>query len=222
MLARTIHEISLLTYPYEVILVTERNNHHMIHAGQQMGTILEFQDKSPLLFHGRTKGAIKAKGEVLVFMNEHDFLSTATIARMTAEILSGRTVIFELPPIQNVIRGIDLAKRALNSILQPSLKSASMLDVPYGMHRSTFNNVTAASLANPALALAKTIFKGFPVQVYPFYDVQVSELLKVNQLNELHSVIVGDHLEAIHWITLHTNQRGNKTDLERKREVIHQ
>ncbi|QQE79940.1 glycosyltransferase [Alicyclobacillus sp. SO9] len=118
---------------------------------------------------------------------------------------------------------VTVVRRFLNLALErEDLGAASMTAVPHAMHREVIEAIGAHSLAVPPLAQVKAILAGFQVAaVHP-----VNVMSKNRFQRELHGkrhgkpwerLVLGDHLEAFHFMLSELGPRGLFPDKIRKR-----
>ncbi|UUZ84324.1 hypothetical protein LJK88_11810 [Paenibacillus sp. P26] len=120
------------------------------------------------------------------------------------------------------VHSVILSKYALNNILSPPhLKGSSLTAIPHALSRRALKEIGAENLAVPPKALAIAARKGLKIKGVHYFEVGRTNPRKRRGPNDpLKDLIVGDHLEAIHYVLEHTDHRGGMTDLGRRREMV--
>jgi hypothetical protein len=121
------------------------------------------------------------------------------------------------------VHNVVLAKHGLNIALsRPDLTGASMTTIPHAISRKALIHIGAENLAVPPKALAVAIYKGLDVRAVQYIDVGRTNprRRKKYKVDPLEYLIVGDHLEALFWLTQVSNNRGNLSDLWRIRDIV--
>jgi len=175
---------------------------------------------------GRSIGAREAVGEILLFIDADMLIPAPKLKVFVDSVERGIDVAlndYSGPVDLPVVHGVVLAKHALNTLLgRPDLAGASMTAIPHAISRRALSTIGCSSLSVPPLAHAMAIRQGLNVErVAP---VNVGKLnpvrLKRERKNSLEPLIVGDHLEAIHWWLRHTDFRGGYEDGSRQRGMV--
>ncbi|WP_338044802.1 glycosyltransferase [Paenibacillus lignilyticus] len=173
---------------------------------------------------GRSVGAAAASGQVLLFLDGDMIIKASGLKAFVQSVLHGGVDValndYSGPTNKSSVHSVVLAKHALNTILRrPDLKGTSMTAVPHAISRAALMRIGADALAIPPLAHAKAVQRGLIVQAVKRINVGKLNLPRKQRerTNPLELLIVGDHLEAIDWLTKQTNDRGGYMDLERKR-----
>lgn len=223
---RVIQEAASVHPRTEVIVVVNGSTDGSAAIAQRMGArVLLFAEP---LGHdvGRSVGAQAAKGDVLLFI-DGDMVISASKLRPFVRAVEEKGVDAALndysgPVDKSIVHSVVLAKHALNSMLQrPDLHGVSFTAVPHAISRRCLLAIGAEALAVPPLAHAKAICSGLKVSAV--YTVNVGRLNKPRtgreRRNPLEKLIVGDHLEAIHWVITQTDDRGGFEDHTRRRDM---
>lgn len=211
----------------EVIAVVNGSTDRTAALARRMGArVLEYA--SPLGHDvGRSIGAAEAKGSILLFMDADFVIRVEDLIPLVKAVREGVDVALNsyLGPTEKWhAHSVIVAKHALNIMLsRPDLRGASLTTVPHAMSRSALDRIGSEHLAVPPKAHAIAIHLGLNVQ--PVHLIQVGTINRRRRKNAngadwLGRLIVGDHLEALHWLMEHTNERVNRTDLSRARELV--
>jgi hypothetical protein len=176
---------------------------------------------------GRSIGARAAKGNVLLFIDGDMVIQARHLRPFVQAIASGEADV-ALNDYSGPTGGVDvhpvvLAKHALNIVLdRQDLKGTSLTAVPHAMNRHAIDTVGTDSLAVPPLAQAKAVEAG--LRIKPVYHVNVGKKNRRRYRRErtqpLDQLIVGDHLEAIKWLTDRSGERGGCGDNDRNRHLV--
>lgn len=211
----------------EVIVVANGSTDGSREIAQKMGArVIAFE--RPLGHDvGRSIGASAARGEIILFTDGDVVIPTRELIPFVQAIGAGADVALNQytgPTRKNHVHSVVAAKHALNIVLfRDDLTGASLTTIPHAMTRKAIETIGIENLAIPPLAHAIGISKGLEVRLAHY--VNVGSRNRKRRRNEqgknpLEQLIVGDHLEAIHWIVHETNRRGNHTDLARLRDKV--
>lgn len=157
---------------------------------------------------GRAIGARAAQGEILLFLDGDMVLSAVKLRPFVDVIARGRADValnnYSGPVHTSRVHPVVLAKHALNEMLgRPDLKGTSLTAVPHAMSRGALSVIGSESLLVPPLAHAKAAAAGLRI-VLPI-RVDVGRCNRPRRERErsrpLHRLIIGDHLEAIAWLS---------------------
>jgi glycosyltransferase involved in cell wall biosynthesis len=225
-IARVIRNAARVHPETEVIVVANGSTDGTKQLAERMGAkVIHYHEP---LGHdvGRSVGASAAKGDILLFTDGDLVIPTSELRPFVQAVEGGVDVALnryagptDKPRVHNVV----LAKYALNAALHRSdLRGASMTAVPHAISRNALNRIGAEHLAVPPKAHAIAIVGGLNVQPVHYVDVgRINPKRRRNQgVDPLERLIVGDHLEALHWFALATDPRGRHTDLSRLREIV--
>ncbi|BBH18682.1 hypothetical protein Back11_00270 [Paenibacillus baekrokdamisoli] len=223
---RVIREASRLHSQTEVIVVANGSTDGSVALAKRSGAqVIEFFNA---LGHdvGRTIGAAAARGQVLLFIDGDMVISAEKLRPFIHSVLHDGVDValndYSGPTNKKFVHSVVLAKHALNALMQRSdLKGTSMTAVPHAVSRLALEKIGAAALSVPPLAHAKAIHHGLVVKAVQHVNVGKLNLPRVERerTQPLEMLIVGDHLEAIEWLTVQTDKRGGFTDMLRKREM---
>ncbi|RAP78623.1 glycosyl transferase [Paenibacillus montanisoli] len=173
---------------------------------------------------GRGVGAAAASGQALLFIDGDMVIPASELRPYVQSVLHGGVDValndYSGPTNKANVHSVVLAKHALNMMLRrPDLKGTSMTAVPHAISSSALERIGADALAVPPLAHARAVMLGLTVRAVKRVNVGKLNLLRKQRerTNPLEYLIVGDHLEAINWLTKQTDDRGGYPDMERKR-----
>ena len=175
---------------------------------------------------GRAVGARAASGDILLFIDGDMVIRREALAAFVRAIEAGADVAlndYHGPTRTSRVHGVVLAKHALNAALgRADLGGASMTAVPHALSRRALEAIGADALAVPPLAQAKAAVLGLNIRLAG--RVPVGRLNPPRRARErsrsLEPLIVGDHLEAIAWLTEQAGPRGGFGDGERRRGKV--
>ncbi|WP_308635573.1 glycosyltransferase family 2 protein [Paenibacillus silvisoli] len=173
---------------------------------------------------GRGVGAAASRGQVLLFIDGDMVIPASELKPYVQSVLHGGVDValndYSGPTNKATVHSVVLAKHALNAILRrPDLKGTSLTAIPHAISRVALQRIGADALAVPPLAHVRAVVLGLTIR--PVKRVNVGKLnmprKERERTNPLEYLIVGDHLEAIDWLTRQTGDRGGFADMERKR-----
>lgn len=175
---------------------------------------------------GRRVGAEAAKGQILLFIDADMIIPVAELRPFVKAVLEGVDVAlndYSGPTGGRKIHPVVVAKHSLNALLGRSdLKGASLTAVPHAMSRRVIEAIGYEALEVPPLALVAALLRGYKVRAV--HSVHVGRMNPVKyrggQDDPLTSLIVGDHLEAVHRLILERGSRGGYSDLGRQRDKV--
>lgn len=177
---------------------------------------------------GRRIGAEFAKGDVLLFIDGDMVIPAFHLKPFINAVLSGVDVAlnkYRGPVDKDPIHPVILAKHVLSaSLLRPDLEGASMTAIPHAISRNALQSIGVEALEIPPLAMARAIESGLEVKAVHTVSVgkknRSRHKSRAGITDPLSSLIVGDHLEALHWILTKQGYRGGYGDLGRKRDQV--
>ncbi len=176
---------------------------------------------------GRSIGAQRARGNVLLFIDGDMVIRARELRPFVSAIESGGADValndYDGPIGTAQVHGVVLAKFALNALLRRyDLGGASMTAVPHALSRRAIETIGAEALAVPPLSHAMAVSMGLDVRTVHY--VPVGALNPPRRRRErkqsIEPLIVGDHLEAVDWLTARHGIRGGCEDLQRQREIV--
>jgi glycosyltransferase involved in cell wall biosynthesis len=210
----------------EVIVVANGSTDGSKEIALQMGTKVISFDKPLGHDVGRSIGAAEAKGEYLLFIDGDIVIPAIKLTPFIRALDNGVDIALNkyLGAIRkSVVHNVVLAKHALNTCLSLSkLKGASLTTIPHAIRREAVEKIGIEHLAVPPKAQAVATWLGLNIQAVHYVNVGSTNPRKRKKIrpDPVEQLIMGDHLEAIHWYLQQTNARGNLTDLNRKRELV--
>lgn len=177
---------------------------------------------------GRSVGAAAVDADIYLFADADIVISAENLMPFVWAVAQGTDV--ALNDLSRIIgRGHDnvsLAKSFLNHALgRPELGIASLTCVPHALSRKAVDVITPAHLAVPPIAHADAVLSGLVVRAVHGVDVVMT-----NRLHPIDSpsrsqmllakTIVGDHVEALHYVTAKLGPRGGFHDMQRRRDLL--
>lgn len=179
---------------------------------------------------GRAVGAARAAGDVLLFLDADLPVPASDLDPFLQAVASGVDVALNRidPHVSPAARShpVNVAKRFLNCTLgRPELGYASLTAVPHALSRRVLERLGPGALAVPPKALAQAVAAGLRVEAVHPVDVVHGNVrrpgLNVGRASPVEQLILGDHLEAIHWVLAQADSpRGPFPDLGRRREFL--
>ncbi|MEI7024939.1 glycosyltransferase family 2 protein [Paenibacillus sp. y28] len=215
-------------HPYtEVIVVVNGSTDGTEQIARKAGAnIISFPEP---LGHdvGRSVGAREAKGQILLFTDGDIVIRSGHLAKLVQAIQSGTDVALNgyLGTVSKQdVHSVVLVKHVLNIALhRPDLLGASMTTIPHAISRRALQVIGTEHLSVPPLAMAMAIVHGLKVRRVHYIEVGTTNRKRGRGGKDgdpLEQLIVGDHLEALHWYLSASNARGFRTDLARQREAV--
>lgn len=192
----------------EVIVVVNGSRDRSAHIARRAGAhVIYFRQA---LGHdvGRAVGAKQARGDVLLFIDGDMVIHAHLLKRYIEPILNN-----ELDSTLNSYTGrtnrrqvhsVVTAKFALNILLdRADLLGCSMTAVPHALHRRVCEQIGYAALAVPPVAQAKIVRAGWRIAPVQYVNVGKLNARRVSRerVTPLARLIIGDHLEAIQWLS---------------------
>ncbi|BBI35026.1 hypothetical protein KCTCHS21_44250 [Cohnella abietis] len=210
----------------EVIVVVNGSTDGSLDIARKSGAKVILYDHPLGHDVGRSLGAREAQGNILLFIDADMIIPAAKLRVFVDAVANGVDVAlndYSGPVKKTVVHGVILAKHALNALLGRSdLEGASMTAIPHAMSRRALSVIGASALSVPPLAHTMAIREGLSVK--RVIHVNVGKLnpmrTKRERKNSLEPIIVGDHLEAIHWWLRNTDSRGGYEDEVRQRWMV--
>lgn len=174
---------------------------------------------------GRALGAKAAEGEVLLFLDGDLPMRPASLLPFVKTCYDGAHVALnDLNPFvasASTIDYVTMAKYYLNCLLsRRDLGICSLTAVPHAMTKRAALAIGWENLAVPPKAHAMAVFQGMKVSRAATVNVFRANKLRPDH-NEVGKMILGDHIEAIHWLQACTSARVNITDAHRRRAYAH-
>ncbi|MFD2384377.1 glycosyltransferase family 2 protein [Paenibacillus xanthanilyticus] len=168
---------------------------------------------------GRAVGAEHARGDVCLFLDGDMIIPAAQLKPFVQAVLQGGVDValndYSGPTNKMQVHSVVLAKHALNTMLnRPDLAGTSLTAIPHALSRKALETIGTQSLSVPPLAHAKAVRLG--LRVVPVQRVNVGKLNLPRRERErvapLERLIMGDHLEALEWLALHSGARAGFAD----------
>ncbi|WP_223299004.1 glycosyltransferase family 2 protein [Paenibacillus darwinianus] len=207
--ARRVHEDT------EVIVVANGTRDGSDAIAEAAGArVISFRDP---LGHdvGRSVGAQAANGGILLFIDGDMVINAEDLRPFIRAIEAGADVAlnnYHGPARMRRVHGVVLAKHALNTLLGRSdLGGASPTAVPHALGRRALQAIGPDALSVPPLALAKAVKAGLDIRLPHYVNVgKRNPLRRTRERRQpLERLIVGDHLEALHWWMSVSENGGN-------------
>jgi glycosyltransferase involved in cell wall biosynthesis len=180
---------------------------------------------------GRAIGAYHATGAILLFLDGDMVIPSNSLKPFLRSVQNGLDLALNAYPKQHKRyppHPTVTAKHALNIILgRADLRAASMTCIPFAMSKRAVKTIGIRHLAIPPLAHAIAIHQGLRVGVGGYVNVGLQNPLRkrpksIVGYDPICELILGDHLEAIHYVIQEKGVRGGFHDLERLRDLIPQ
>lgn len=196
-------------------------------AREQGAIVIEYAE---ILGHdtGRALGAAAACGKYVLFLDADIVWQLQDLIPFIRALDRGADIALNTYPLPNdryFHHPTAIAKRALNIILhRPSLNAASLTTVPHAMRRSVMHKIGPSVLAIPPLALARATMAGLKIVGAHFVNVRSKNcwISRYRKNYTTQDLILGDHLQAIHYIIRKRGERAGFSDLRRKRHLVDQ
>lgn len=212
--------------PLEIIVVANGSTDGSKEIAQASGARVITFDQPLGHDVGRGVGALHASGDILLFIDGDIVIPAAQLRPFVHAVHKGVDVALNRysGPVQTKqVHPVVLAKHALNSMLgRDDLRGASMTAIPHALSRRALHIIGADNLAVPPKAQTIALVKQLRVETIRNVDVSTRNPKRRGGtgVDPLRDLIVGDHLEAIHWLTQATNTRAHHSDLARNRSLV--
>ncbi len=221
-----LRQVFSLPAPVEAILVVNGSTDRTRDLAERSGAKVIFFDRRLGHDVGRSVGAKAAQGDILLFVDGDFAVSAGDLMPFIHACGNGVDVAlnrYNGPVARRKVHRVVLAKHALNVILgREDLQGASMTTVPHAMTRNALERIGAEHLAVPPKAQAIAVHRALNVQAVHRVDVGRRNPIRRTRykVDPLLHLILGDHLEAIHWSMEATDERMHRADTERNRERV--
>lgn len=175
---------------------------------------------------GRRVGAEAAKGRALLFIDADMVIPAGHLRPFADAVLEGGVDValngYSGPPNRREPHPVVVAKHVLNAWLaRPDLRGASLTAIPHALSRKALQTIGSSLLDVPPLALAAAVIRGLEVRAV--HTVQVGRInprRRKGSRDILTSLVLGDHLQAIHGLIQEKGVRGGYDDLGRLRDKV--
>lgn len=210
----------------EVIVVTNGSTDGTREIANRLGAkVINF--KEPLGHDvGRSVGARAANGKVILFTDGDIVIRTEDLIPLVKAVEQGGADVAlnqYLGPVEKSnVHNVVLAKHVLNIALsRQDLQGASMTTIPHAMSIEALRSIGEDNLSVPPKAQAIAICKGLQVRAVHYVNVgRINRIRRRGKKDPLEQLIVGDHLEALHWAANASDDRCGKPDLARLRSIV--
>ncbi|MDB5083923.1 MAG: hypothetical protein JWN30_809, partial [Bacilli bacterium] len=179
---------------------------------------------------GRGLGVLQESGEAYLFLDGDIHIRKEDLSRFIASM--EEDIDIGLNDLTNVLQGVairdpvTMLKLFLNLVLnRKDLGAASLTAVPHIARAEAIRVIGVSSLCVPPLAHTKAILAGLRVKAVQEVDVIKTNLFR-RELHQhrfgkpLQQLIIGDHLEAIHYLITSVGKRGYFADDIRRRDLL--
>ncbi|GIP39124.1 hypothetical protein J31TS4_24040 [Paenibacillus sp. J31TS4] len=223
-LAAVISEAYSIHPRTEVIVVANGSKDGSSKIAESMGARV-YHYEEPLGHDvGRSIGAEHAKGEILLFLDGDIVIPKEKLKPFIWAIQRGADVAlnrYNGGVKRKKVHPVVLSKHAFNVMLgHPELKGASLTAIPHAISKKAVEIIGSSLLAVPPKAQAAAFLKGLKIRTPIFVDVGKPNPLKRGRRDPVKALIIGDHLEAIHWYIQQTDNRGEMADDKRMRKLV--
>lgn len=175
---------------------------------------------------GRSVGARAAKGGIILFTDGDMVIPAKEMMPLVRAVERGVDVAlnqYQGPVRKFNVHRVIIAKHALNTLLsRTDLKGASLTTVPHAISRRALDTIGSEAFAVPPKAQAMAVHKGLIVKAVHPINVGLKNPIrrKSRGKDPVGDLIIGDHLEAIHWYIQATNERATQSDYNRQRQIV--
>ncbi|TXK84639.1 glycosyltransferase family 2 protein [Paenibacillus sp. N3.4] len=223
-IAHVIKQVKNVHSNLEIIVVVNGSTDRTAEIAEQMGAIVIHYPIALGHGVGRSIGAKEAKGDIILFIDGDIVISSELLMPFVKAVENGADIAlntYQGPENTKNVSSIALSKWVLNSLLfSTGLGSSSMTTIPHAISRNALEVIGYDNLAVPPKAQAIAISSGLHVTQACFVDIRKINRKRRESPNPVIPLIVGDHLEAIHWMLSRSDPRVNRTDLGRQRERV--
>ncbi|MVO97950.1 glycosyltransferase family 2 protein [Paenibacillus lutrae] len=204
-LAAVIREAYRAHSSIEVIVVINGSTDGSRRLAEKMGArIISYADP---LGHdvGRAVGARAALGDIVLFTDGDIVIPAGKLAAFIHAVESGVDVAMNTyigPSKRSAVHRVILAKHALTAFMQrPDLSGTSLTTIPHALSRRALDAIGTEVLAVPPKALAAAVRSGLLVKAVEYVAVGAKNPLRRKGAGRdpVGDLIVGDHLEALHY-----------------------
>ncbi|MBC8080425.1 MAG: glycosyltransferase [Gorillibacterium sp.] len=208
----------------EVIVVINGSRDGSEKLSRRMGARVVRYDQALGHDVGRSVGAFAAKGSILLFIDGDIVIPAKKLKPFVEAIEKGVDIAlnsYNGAVKKRKVHGVVLSKHALNIMLsKPFLRGASLTAIPHAISRRALEEIGGELLSVPPKAHTAAALAGLNMKTVGYVEVGKTNPRKRKGRDPLTNLIVGDHLEAMHYLIKHNNKRAGKSDLGRKRELV--
>nr|WP_239565178.1 glycosyltransferase [Brevibacillus fulvus] len=223
-IAKVVEEAKQIAEHIEIVVISNGTKDRTAQLAQQAGARVIQMDASLGHDVGRAVGAYFAKGNILLFIDA-DFVIPAYILRKYVEdVQQGWDIVlnsYSGNKTKKQIHSTSVAKRLLNKMLgRPDLVGSSLTTVPHALNRKAVEVIGYADLAIPPKAQVKAVLNQLKIKRAHFINTARFNKRRVGRREDVISLVLGDHLEAICYLLDQRGSRAELTDFLRKRELL--
>ncbi|WP_274363643.1 glycosyltransferase [Paenibacillus thermotolerans] len=157
---------------------------------------------------GRAIGAMESTGDILLFLDGDIVFSPEQLIPFIKSCCENVDIALNnVNPFylhKSMIDAVSLAKSFLNRLLSfPQLGYSSLTAIPHAMKRDAAEFIGFENLAVPPKAHAIALLFGLQVDQVQGINVLISNKIRpvhLTESNKVEQMILGDHIEAIHWV----------------------
>jgi hypothetical protein len=214
---------------HEIIIVVSGSNDNSFNLAREcpISTIIHYTNS---LGHdvGRSIGAKISDSEMVLFLDADIYVEAEHLLPFIRAIDKGADVALNnitpyIGPFSNR-DGVTIIKEFLNRVLgRPDLDANSLTAIPHILSRKSIEKIGIQNLTVPPKAQALAIQKGLqicaPASVNVFSSNK-SNIQNTGLANPVSTLIVGDHLEAMHILMKTQSARLGFQDNNRKRSLF--
>jgi hypothetical protein len=221
-LPMVLSEVSQLPFQTEIICVTNGCQDESSQIAREYGArVLDFPEP---LGHdiGRALGSKELCADVYLFTDADIVVSAADLAVFVHAVLGGVDIALNdysgILRTEMIFHPVNICKYFLNLTLRyGKLGPSSLTAIPHALSRKAVKAIGSDSLSKPPLALVKAVLNGLNIQ--PVHFVEVSAVNKHSD-KDLTELIIGDHLEALEYLSSQLGGRAWFPDNIRRRDQI--
>lgn len=212
----------------EVAVLVNGSSDQSVEIARTLGTRTVVYEESLGHDVGRAIGADLLQADIYLFVDADIVVPSRDLAPFLTAVAGGVDV--ALNDFSAVVGwggdDVSVAKAFLNRVLgRPDLGIASMTAIPHALSRRAVEVITPARLAVPPLAHAVAVLEGLTVRAV--HPIDVARTNRIHPLNSplrsqrrLGETIIGDHVEAIEYVTRRRGNRAGFHDMRRRRDLI--
>ncbi|MCL6456626.1 MAG: glycosyltransferase [Gorillibacterium sp.] len=223
-LTRVILEARRVHPRTEVIVVVNGSRDGSGELSKRTGARVVHYDQALGHDVGRSVGAYAAKGSILLFIDGDIIIPAKKLKPFIKAVERGADVAlnsYSGAVTRKKVHSVVLSKHALNILLSmPHLRGASLTAIPHALSRKAVEEIGGEMLSVPPKAQAAAALAGLNMLTVSYVEVGKTNPRKRKGRDPLTNLIVGDHLEAVHYLLKLSDQRGGKSDMGRKRELV--